>query len=236
MITRQLKALLTLGAVLALMGCATSREIGLAPGIEVAQLTELPAPSTPSAYTVGRQETLEISVVGAETLSGSFLTNDEGDLVFPLIGELPVLGKTPNEVARMIADRLRGRYVVDPQVRVRPTALPSPSVSVGGEVRNPGTFPAATSQSLLRAVNNAGGFTDYAKKDDVLVLRTVGGQKYVGVYSIEAIQRGNYADPALYADDIVMVGDSPARRRFDAFLRYFSVFSSGLILLDRTSR
>ena len=57
----------------------------------------------------------------------------------------------------------------------------------------------------------------------------------MGVYNIQAIQRGNYGDPALYPDDIVIVGDSPARRRFDAFLQYFSVFSSSVILFDRTT-
>lgn len=235
MIAMYLKGLAAIAAALALVGCATTREVGQASDIEVAPLSELPAPTGGQAYTVGPQESLEITVADAEMLSGTFLTDADGVLAYPLIGDLNVSGRAPSEVAQMIADRLRGEYIVDPQVRVRPTNIPSPSVSVGGEVARSGSYPAATSQTLLRAVNNAGGLSQYAKKDDVLVLRTVNGQKYVGVYNIQAIQRGNYGDPALYPDDIVIVGDSPARRRFDAFLQYFSVFSSSVILFDRTT-
>lgn len=236
MIKLQLKALVAAAAALGLSACATSREFGLAPEVEVAQLSELPAPSTPSAYTIGRQETLEITVVGAETLSGTFLTDSEGYLSYPLVGDILVVGRTPSQVSRMITEGLRGKYVVDPQVRVRPTAIPALSISVGGEVESPGTFPAATSQSLIRAINNAGGLTEYAKNDDVLILRTVDGQKYVGLYNLQAIQRGNYTDPMLYPEDIVMVGDSPARRRFDTFLQIFSLVSSSIVLIDRTTR
>lgn len=235
MIRTQLKGLVAMLGAVALAGCATNRDVGLAPGIEVASLSELPAPTGGDPYTVGRQETLEIAVAGSDMLSGTFLTDEAGVLAYPLIGDLSVAGRTPGEIARMIADRLEGQYIVNPQVRVRPAAMPNPSVSIGGEVSRPGNYPAATSQSLLRAVNDAGGLSDYAKVDDVLVLRTVDGQKYIGVYNIRAIQRGNYPDPTLYPGDIVFVGDSPARRRFDAFLRYFSVFSTGVVLLDRTT-
>lgn len=235
MIKTQLKGLVVIAGAVALAGCATNREVGLAPDIEVASLSELPVPTGGDPYTVGPQETLEITVAGSEMLSGTFLTDETGTLAYPLIGNLSVAGRTPGEIARMIADRLQGQYVVNPQVRVRPAAMPNPLISIGGEVAKPGSYSAATSQSLLRAVNEAGGLSDYAKTDDVLVMRTVDGQKYIGVYNIRAIQRGNYADPALYPGDVVFVGDSPARRRFDAFLRYFSVFSTGIILLDRTT-
>lgn len=236
MITMQLKALVAAAAIFGLVGCATNREFGLAPEIEVAQLTELPAPKTPTAYTIRRQESLEIFVAEAEALSGTYLTDAEGYLSFPYVGDLLVVGKTPAEVARMIANGLRGEYVIDPQVRVQPTTVPELTISVGGEVEEPGTFPSATSQSLIRAVNNAGGLTDYAKNDDVLILRTVDGQRYVGLYNLQAIQRGNYGDPMLYPEDIVMVGDSPARRRFDTFLQIFSLVSTGIVLIDRTTR
>ena len=77
----------------------------------------------------------------------------------------------------------------------------------------------------------------FAKEDQVvLILRTVDGQKYVGLYNLQALQRGNYTDPMLYPEDIVMVGDSPARRRFDTFLQIFSLVSSSIVLIDRTTR
>ncbi len=232
--TGLMKSALTVAALaLALTGCTKERPVGLATSVQVASLSELPAPASTQAYTVGRQEQLEINVADAERLSGTYLTDAEGYIAFPLVGDLYVEGKTPNQVAKMIADRLRGEYVIDPQVRVRPNAIAAPSISVGGQVGQPGTYPAATSQSLIRAVNNAGGLADYAKVDDVLVMRTVNDQRYIGVYNIEAIQRGNYADPTIYPDDIIIVGDSPGRRNLENILQFIPLLSTSAILIDR---
>ncbi|WP_128891517.1 polysaccharide biosynthesis/export family protein [Erythrobacter sp. HKB08] len=230
--TSKLIAAFALATVLT--GCAKDRSFGMSPDIEVAQLTELPAPAGVTAYTVGSQERIEVTVLDAERLSGTYLTDAEGYIAFPLVGDLYVGGKTPNQVAQMIADRLRGEYIVNPQVRVRPAELPVPSVSIGGEVEQPGTYPAATSQSLIRAINNAGGLAEYAKSDDVLIMRVVEGQRYIGVYNIEGIQRGNYADPLIYPGDIVTVGDSPSRRTLDTILQFIPLLSTSAILIDRT--
>lgn len=211
-------ALLALTALLA--ACATTdRSVGQAPEVELTKLEELPAPRGEISYTIGSQSELEIVVVGAESLSGTYLTDVDGKLMFPLIGTLDLEGQTPAEASRMIADRLRGVYLRDPQVRVIPKEFPVPSISVGGQVRKPGSYPAVGRQTLLTVVNYAEGLTEFAKDDDVLVLRTVNGQRYVGVYNLASIQRGNYADPQVYPNDIVMVGDSPQKRRLDQILK-----------------
>jgi polysaccharide export outer membrane protein len=227
------KLSLALAAALALSACAKDRAFGLAPDVEVSQLSELPAPSGLRAYTVGNQESIEVTVLDAEQLSGTYLTDAEGYIAFPLVGDLFVGGKTPNQIAQMIADRLRGQYIVNPQVRVRPAELPTPSISIGGEVTQPGTYPAATSPTLIRAINNAGGLDEYAKSDDVLVIRTVGAQRYIGVFNIEGIQRGNYPDPLIYPGDIVTVGDSASRRTLETILQFIPLLSSSVILIDR---
>lgn len=213
------KAALPLAIALLMTGCATDRRVGLSPQIEVANLEELPPPREGGSYVIGPQEKLEIDVVGAESLSGTYLTDVDGQLAFPLIGSVPLDGKTPTEGSQMIADRLRGRYVLDPQVRVIPEKIPVPSVSVGGQVRRPGSYPAIGKQTLLKVVNLAEGMTELAKEDDVLVLRAVDGQRYIGVFNIRAIQRGNYPDPQIYPNDVVIVGDSPERRRLNMMLQ-----------------
>ncbi len=214
-----LRNLLILGMAGLLASCAVDRSVGLAEDIEVTQLENLPAPRLDISYVIGPQEKLEIQVVGAESLSGTYLTDVDGDLAFPLIGNVKLDGRSPSEAAREIADRLRGRYLRDPQVRVIPEEFPEPTISVGGPVKKPGSYPATGRPTLLRAVNQAEGMTQYAKQSDVLVLRTVENQRYIGVYDIRAIQRGNYADPQLFPNDIVIVGDSPERRRLDLLLQ-----------------
>lgn len=211
--------------------CAIDRAIGLAPGVQVTSLEELPAPKGEISYAIGPQEKLAIDVVGAPSLSGTFLTDIDGNLAFPLVGLVDLAGKTPSEASKLIADRLRGRYVLDPQVRVIPEEFPIPSISVGGQVKRPGSYPAVGRQTLMRAVNQAEGMTDFARVDDVLIFRTVDGKRYVGAYNIAAIQRGNYADPVLYPNDIVVVGDSPERRRLETFLKLLPGFTTAAVLL-----
>lgn len=228
------KKILVAALAVSVAGCAADRSIGLAPEVAVTELDELPPPRADISYFIGPQEKLDIQVVGAETLSGIYLTDVEGQLAFPLIGVIPLEGKTPSEASLAIAERLRGKYLLDPQVRVIPDEFPVPAVSVGGQVKKPGSYPAVGRQTLLKVVNMAEGLTEFAKKDDVLVMRTVAGQRYIGIFNIEAIQRGNYADPQIYPNDIVMVGDSPERRRLDMILQILPpVITSAAILIAR---
>lgn len=225
--------MICLAAVGLLTGCATDRTVASAPGIELTDLDSLPAPEGGYVTRVQAGDQLEITVLNSESLTGTYIVDDNGNLTFPLIGAVPVTGDSPTRVGQKIAERLAGKYVRSPNVSVIPTELSQPMVSVGGQVEKPGSYPARLSRTLVRAVNNAGGLAEYAKMDDVLILRTVGDTTYIGVYNIKAIQRGNYPDPQVYAGDIITVGDSPGRRRIDNILQFAPLLTSSAILIDR---
>ena len=228
--------LLALAGAVLLAGCAANRATGAASDVELTDLESLPAPAGGYVTRIHPGDQLEISVVNSEPLSGVYIVDDNGELYFPLIGAVDVEGASPTEVGQRIAQRLRGQYLRSPDVRVVPTELSQPTVSVGGEVKKPGAYPARLSRTLARTINNAGGLSEYAKSEDVLILRTVNGQNYIGVYNIEAIQRGNYPDPQIYADDIITVGDSPARRRLSQILQFMPLLSTTAIFIDRVGR
>lgn len=226
------KHLLALMVPLALAGCAVDRSFGTASSVQVTDLAVLPEPIGENTYTIGPQEKIGITVAGAEDLSGEFLTDQNGDIVFPYLGKVAIGGKSPQDGADMIGAGLRGRIVIDPQVRIIPEKFVEPSISVGGEVEVPGSYAATGKPTLLKVINAARGLSDEAAKDDVLVMRTVDGQQYIAAYNLGAVARGNYPDPPLYANDIVMVGDSPARRRLETILGFAPILNP-LILLVR---
>lgn len=233
----QLKSLFILalsGAILS--ACATSGPIGTASDIELTTLSELPANPAAASYQIRPLESLEIGVFGSEILTGTYLADERGRINFPLIGTVETAGLSPSGVEEAIENRLRGQYILNPQVTVRPTKAPELTVSVGGEVKKPGTFLSANSQTLLRAVYNAGGLSDYAKSEEVIVSRTVAGQKYIGVYNLTAIERGNYDDPAIYPNDVISVGDSPSKRFLQSVLAYVPLLTTTAILIDRVRR
>ena len=213
-----LLALLCLSA-LALGGCATTSEIAAAPGIEATDLQSLPAPKSGAYYGLRPLDSLQISVRQDETLGGTYVVETDGYIDYPYLGRVYAAGLLPGELANRIA--------------VRVSSERSPTISIGGQVATPGNVSVIQAPTLMRAVNMAGGTTEYAKLDDVLIFREVDGRKYIGVYNLSAIYRGNYEDPALYPDDIVMVGDSPARRRAESLLQLFSLAITPVILIDR---
>ncbi len=216
-------------------GCATTR---VQPDGSVTQLaaTALPAPTRTYAgidrpYYIGPLDQLSISVVGIQELNQNDIQVDtSGRITFPLIGAVEASGKTPLEVAGMIERGLRSRYVRDPHVTVNVKNTVSQVVTVDGQVREPGMYPVVGRMTLLRAIAVAKGTTEFAKLDDVVVLRTVDGRNYAALYNLDALRKGNYADPDIYTGDVVVVGDSKSRRLFRDLLSIVPLLTTPIIV------
>lgn len=224
----------------ALSGCAGGEKpLGLSPDVTVAQLDQLPPPTrvdqlaASRPYLIGPFDQLKIDVFGVPDLQKEVQIDASGRLSFPLIGVVEASGLTPGELGDLIESRLRGQYIRDPQVSVNLVETVSQIVTVDGQVTRPGLYPVVGRMTLMRAVATSGGLTEFAKLDDVVVFRQVDGQRYVGLYNLEGIRRGNYADPEIYAGDVVIVGDSPARRLFKDIIAGSSLITAPLIFLTK---
>jgi polysaccharide export outer membrane protein len=223
--------LVALSCLLLLTSCATApRTFGGAPGLTAVAGNELPPPdgvdalSVDRPYLIGPYDKLVVDVLGIEVDSG-------GRISFPLAGTIEVGGKTPNAVAADIAARLRTRYIRDPQVTVNLKETIGQVVTVDGQVGKPGLYPVQGKMTLMRAVATAGGTTEFARLRDVVIFRTAQGKQYVGIYNLDAIHRGVYADPEIFANDIVIIGDSPARRMFRDIVQAAPLITTPLIYL-----
>jgi polysaccharide export outer membrane protein len=151
----------------------------------------------------------------------------------PLIGTLDAGGKTASELAHDIEQSLAGRYVKDPDVTINILSSVSQVVTVDGEVEEPGLYPVTNQMTLLRAIASAKGLGQFANQKDVVILRTVNGQKMAGLYSIAAIRRGLYDDPPIFANDLIVVGDSPQRRLFRDLVSLSPLLASPLVAVLR---
>lgn len=228
---------------LILSGCASSSpKIGGAPGLEVVQGDVLPEPviadlsANERPYRVGPFDILTIDVFGSEELSKKEVQVDaSGRMTFPLIGTLEVAGKTPGEVGSLMADRFRGRYIHDPQITVNLKEIFSQQVTITGEVKKAGVYPIVGRMTLMTAIASAEGWTEFSKKGEVVVLRTVEGRDYAALYDVRAIERGQYTDPEIFASDVVVVGTSNSRRMFKDFLAATPLLAPVVLLLDRNN-
>lgn len=220
---------------LILGGCATT---DLPSDGSVTQLSAnaMPAPTRTYGgierpFYIGPLDQLAINVVGMRELDQNDIQVDtSGRITFPLIGTIEASGKTPLEVAEMIERGLRARFIRDPQVTVNVKTTASQLVTVDGQVREPGIYPIMGNMTLLRAVAVAKGTTEFAKLDDVVVLRTVDGRNYAALYNLAALRKGIYSDPAIYTGDVVVVGDSKARRLFRDILSVVPLLTTPIIV------
>jgi polysaccharide export outer membrane protein len=228
-----------MGALILLGACAEEHRLGEDPrhALVVAKMKSLPPPTgadlvaATTAYRIGPLDKLSISVFGAQDLSGKFQTDAAGRLSMPLIGEVDASGQTPSELAAKIADKLRERFMRNPQVTVNLEETTSQIFTVDGQVTQPGSYPVLGNMTLVRAVATAKGLAEYARLDDVVVFRTVEGKRMAALYNLQAIRKGLYPDPNIYANDVIIVGDSTQRRLFQQFLQVTPLLSTPVILI-----
>lgn len=98
----------------------------------------------------------------------TYVVNDKGDIDFPVLGTLHVEGMTIYELKDYLTERLK-QYVKDPRVTVSPVGY---KISVIGEVGIPKTIYTHSDRfNLLEALANCGDLTDYARRDNILVMR-----------------------------------------------------------------
>lgn len=221
---------------MAIAGCASSQLSGNA-GIEVVNSAELPAPERSDIigadrpYLIGPFDKLMIDVFGIEELSKKEVQTDaSGRISFPLAGVVEAAGKTPGELEEILEARLRGAYVRDPQVTVNLKETVSQVITVDGQVREPGLYPVIGKMTLMRAIATAKGTAEFAKLDDVVIFRTVQGRQLAALYNLKQIRRGAYSDPEVFANDVVVVGDSSARRLFKDALQLIPLITTPLVI------
>jgi polysaccharide export outer membrane protein len=128
-------------------------------------------------YSLAAGDRVRVIVFGQDSLSNSFAVNSSGDIAMPLIGLVPARGRTTDQLAHEIADRLRNGYVRDPRVSVEVEAYRP--FFILGEVTTAGQYPYVNGMTVETAVAIAGGFTPRARKDDAQLTRTVNGRTIV---------------------------------------------------------
>lgn len=218
--TRVLGAFLAAMVAAALAGCAPSRG-GPIP-YDVPQFTAPDAPNVAVSsdnYVITTGDKLGITVFGAADLSKDYVVDQAGAIAVPLIGSVPVAGRSPNMARQEIARRLGERYLQKPDVTVEVKESINRNVTVDGSVRAPGAYPVTGEMTLIRTVALARGTDERANPRRVAVFRTVGGQRMAAAFDLTAIRRGEMPDPAIYAGDIVVVDGNDSNSRFVTLLQ-----------------
>lgn len=232
----RLTVLALLAGLLSGCGVAGGSKYGTSPDTQLLPDAVLPMPTQADqppagAYALGPYDKVSLSVFGMPELTQTEIQVDAGgNITVPLIGMVAAAGKTPPEVSKEIEGRLRQAYVREPKVALNVKETMSQNVAVSGEVKQPGIYPVIGKMTLLGALARAQGFSDIASVDDVVIFRTVAGQRYAAIYNVGAIRRGNYPDPQVFANDTVVVGNSAGRRLFRDLLQVIPLITTPVVV------
>jgi polysaccharide export outer membrane protein len=130
----------------------------VAPNLEVEQ------------YKIGPEDTLEISIWKNPDLSRTVVVRPDGKISLPLVNDLQASGLTPLQL-RDVLTKGYAAFQPEPEVAVIVREIHSIKVSVVGGVKTPGRYELKSQATVLEALALAGGFTDFAKRDQIFVLR-----------------------------------------------------------------
>lgn len=148
-----------------------------------------------SEFRLGPDDVIEVSVYQDKDFDRTVPVRPDGKISLPLIGEMAASGKTAPDLQKEIAQRLK-QFISDPTVTVVVKEVNSPKVSIIGEVKNPGMYKLKDRATLLDAIAMAGGLTEYAKKNKIMVIRAdANGTSHQFKLSIDDQYKGRRVDP-----------------------------------------
>jgi polysaccharide export outer membrane protein len=123
-------------------------------------------------FLLGPEDLLEVTVWRNQDLSRTVVVRPDGKISLPLIGDVQASGLTSAQVGAKIAAKL-AEFKENPNVSVSLKEVNSYFIYVLGEVLKPGKYPLKSYATVLQGVSLAGGFTNFASKSKMAVIRSV---------------------------------------------------------------
>jgi polysaccharide biosynthesis/export protein len=125
-------------------------------------------------YTLGIGDELAINVWENPQLTTDAVIRPDGTITMPLIGDLKAAGETPTSLKAMIGKRLTD-FIKLPsggsEITVAVRGANSYRITIAGEVIRPGVVSADYYVNVVQAVALAGGFTRFAKRNEMVLQR-----------------------------------------------------------------
>jgi polysaccharide export outer membrane protein len=148
------------------------------------------AAAIPDEYQIGAGDTLQISVWKEPDVTvPTVVVRPDGKITVPLIKEVEVAGLTPRQAEERITDGL-SKFIADANVTVVVSASNSKKVYIIGAVKKEGTLPYTYGITVMQALSEMGGLTEYAKRKKIYVLRTENGRDYRLNFNYDEVVRG----------------------------------------------
>jgi len=154
-------------------------------------------------YIIGPQDVVDISVWKEPELSRNVPVRPDGKITLPLLNDVQAAGLTPGQLAAAITEGLK-KFETAPQVTVIVATIKSQRFYILGESGKPGAYDLLPNMTVLQAISSGGGFTQFAKRTKIYVLRQENGKQVKYPFNYKEVIAGKNVEQNI----IIKAGDT----------------------------
>lgn len=165
--------------------------------------------AVPAGYVIGPDDALGVLFWRDKDMSvEQTVVRPDGMITLPLLNDIKAAGLTPEQFREAIV-KAASQYIEDPNVTVVIKQINSRKVYVTGAVLKPGSFSLTTPTTVMQALAMAGGLSEFAKKDNVAVIRVTNGKTQRLRFNYDEVLNGKKLEQniELKPGDTVVVPD-----------------------------
>ena len=170
-----------------------------------------PAPlAAPANYVLSPNDLVEVKVFQEEDMDWTVRVTKDSTVNLPLVGSIPVAGRTPAELGEVVKTKLHDGYLVHPQVTVSVLEFSKRRFTILGEVNKPGQidFPDNAELDVLQALGMAGGYTKQANPARLYIKRRVNDREVVLTVDAKRMARRDAPPFKILPGDTITVGET----------------------------
>lgn len=159
-------------------------------------------------YKLHAGDRLNIKVLRYGELNAEYLVRSDGNLTFPLLGEIPVEGMTALQLADSLNESLK-KYCTDPEVYVTVASEGTTRVYLFGEITRPGLYELKKSRTVLDAISAGGSYTERTAKKRIFLIRKGQDDKPIKINLKKMLEKGDLSQNyELQEGDILFFKDN----------------------------
>jgi polysaccharide export outer membrane protein len=195
-----------------------------------AKLTSAATPGS-NAYKIGPLDVLDVAVFKVPDLSKTVQVGEDGTITYPLIGQVHAAGRTAHDLEVDLKQKLGEKYLRSPQINVLVKEYNSQRVTISGAVKTTGVYAIKGRTTLLQVIAMAGDIDGSTASGDIVVFRTVDGQRTAARFEADSIKNGKADDPEVLPGDVVVVDTSATKVALSNVLRVLPLATSAAVFV-----
>ena len=195
-----------------------------------AKLTSAATPGS-NAYKIGPLDVLDVAVFKVPDLSKTVQVGEDGTITYPLIGQVHAAGRTAHDLEVDLKQKLGEKYLRSPQINVLVKEYNSQRVTISGAVKTTGVYAIKGRTTLLQVIAMAGDIDGSTASGDIVVFRTLDGQRAAARFEADSIKNGKVDDPEVLPGDVIVVDTSATKVALSNVLRVLPLATSAAVFV-----